>query len=92
MAHTQATPAHDPLGPLRHWIDGIEPRRPERARWLVRMIPGRCPFERDVTLLGHRLFHIPPLCKFNPLYDELSALRFRCLVFLDEAGSGSVLP
>ncbi|MGK7890123.1 MAG: Mo-dependent nitrogenase C-terminal domain-containing protein, partial [Leptolyngbyaceae cyanobacterium] len=34
------------------------------------------------TVWGHTLFHIPPLCKLNPVYDELVALRFRALCYL----------
>jgi hypothetical protein len=40
-----------------------------------------------VVLMGHRLFHIPPLCKLNPLYQELVSLRFRALCYLaDDCG------
>jgi hypothetical protein len=86
MAHTQATSAPDSFAALRGWIDRFEPQRPEMARLLVRLIPGRCPFERNVTVLGHQLLHIPPLCKINPLYEEVAALRFRCLLFLESYG------
>jgi hypothetical protein len=34
--------------------------------------------------LGRHLFHIPPLCHFNPVYNELIALRFRALLFLEK--------
>ena len=51
------------------------------------MIPAQCPFERDVKVFGHTLFHIPPLCKLNPLYEEVVALRFRAMCYLaDECG------
>jgi hypothetical protein len=46
------------------------------------MIPPQCPFERDVTLFGHKVVHIPPMCKLNPLYDQLVGLRFRALSYL----------
>jgi hypothetical protein len=37
--------------------------------------------------LGRKLFHIPPLCKLNPLYEEVVSLRFRALCYLaDECG------
>jgi hypothetical protein len=39
-----------------------------------------------VSFLGRILFSIPPLCKLNPLYNELVALRFRALNFLVETG------
>ncbi len=74
------------LDGVRRWLDGIEPSDPEVARFLVRLIPAQCPFERDVTLFGWKVVHIPPMCKINPLYDQLVALRFRCLCRLEEGG------
>ncbi|MCT0214185.1 Mo-dependent nitrogenase C-terminal domain-containing protein [Synechococcus sp. CS-1324] len=68
---------------LRHWLDGIGPRSLLLARLLVRLIPARCPFERNVVIAGHRLLHIPPLCRINPLFDQLMALRFRALCRLE---------
>ncbi|MFM7675358.1 MAG: Mo-dependent nitrogenase C-terminal domain-containing protein [Synechococcus sp.] len=73
------------LDGLRHWLDGIEPDDPAVARFLVRLIPAQCPFERDVVLFGRKIVHIPPMCKINPLYDQLVALRFRCLCRLEAA-------
>lgn len=70
------------LDPLRAWLDGLNPDDPAVARFLVRLIPAQCPFERDVKLFGHKLVHIPPMCKINPLYDQLVALRLRCLTRL----------
>ena len=72
----------DPLAPLRNWLDRIEMKRPELARWICKLIPANCPFERNVVLFGRKLFHIPPLCKLNPLYEELVGLRFRALCYL----------
>lgn len=75
------------LQPIRQYVDRIEVGDREEARWLCKLIPAQCPFERDVTLFGHKLFHIPPMCKLNPLYYELVGLRFRALSFLaDECG------
>jgi hypothetical protein len=77
----------DLLQPLRQWIDNVEVSNPKLAHRLCKLIPAQCPFERDVKLLGHTLFHIPPMCKLNPLYDEVVALRFRALCYLaDECG------
>jgi hypothetical protein len=59
----------------------------EAARLLYKIIPGQCPFERDVNFFGKTLFHIPPLCKLNPFYEQLVALRFRAMCYLvDECG------
>ena len=77
------------LDPLRHWLDGVDPQDPAVARFLVKLIPAQCPFERDVVIFGRKLAHIPPLCKINPLYDELMALRFRCLCSLAGEVAGS---
>jgi tellurite resistance protein len=76
----------DLLDGVRRWLDGIEPSDPEVARFLVRLIPAQCPFERDVKLFGWKVVHIPPMCKINPLFDQLMALRFRCLCRLEEWG------
>ena len=67
---------------LRHWLDAQAPSDPAVARLLVTLIPAQCPFERDVMVLGRRIVHIPPMCRINPLYDQLMALRFRCLCLL----------
>lgn len=72
------------LDPLKAWLDGLDPADPAVARFLVRLIPAQCPFERDLVLFGHKLVHIPPMCKINPLYEQLVALRFRCLTVLAE--------
>lgn len=72
---------------LRQWLDEIEIRSPEIARFIARAIPSQCPFERDIMLFGRKVGHIPPLCKLNPFYEQLVGLRFRALCFLaDECG------
>ncbi|MBD2434314.1 MULTISPECIES: Mo-dependent nitrogenase C-terminal domain-containing protein [Fischerella] len=77
----------DALHPVREWLDGLDIEDPRVARFLCKMIPSQCPFERDVKLFGHKVVHIPPLCKLNPLYDQLVGLRFRALSYLaDECG------
>ena len=60
---------------------------PRVARFLCKMIPAQCPFERDVKLFGKKVVHIPPMCKLNPLYEQLVGLRFRSLCYLaDDCG------
>lgn len=77
----------DLLQPLRLILNNMDVRDQELAHRLCEMIPAQCPFERDVKLFGRSLFHIPPLCKLNPLYEEVSNLRFRALCYLaDECG------
>ncbi len=46
------------------------------------MIPAQCPFERQIQIFGTTVAHIPPLCKLNPLYNELVYLRFRAISYL----------
>lgn len=70
------------LHPLRDWLDGLDIQDPRVARFLCKMIPSQCPFERDITLFGHKIVHIPPMCKINPLYEQLVGLRFRALCYL----------
>jgi hypothetical protein len=71
-----------PLTAIRNWLSAIEIHNSRVAHLLSRMIPASCPFERDITLFGHILAHIPPLCKFNPFYDQIVELRFKALVYL----------
>lgn len=75
-------PQIDVLHPVRDWLDGLDIHDPKVARFLCKMIPPQCPFERDVTLFGKKIVHIPPLCKLNPLYEQLVGLRFRALSYL----------
>lgn len=75
------------LGPVQHWLDKLEIQDPRVAKFLCKMIPPQCPFERDIKLFGHKIVHIPPLCKLNPLYEQLVGLRFRALSYLaDDCG------
>ncbi len=85
------TPPHrqflQPLGPLKQWLDRLEIRDRQMAHSLCKLIPSQCPFERDIKLWGRVLFHIPPLCKLNPFYEQFVGLRFRALCYLaDECG------
>lgn len=76
----------DPLSPIRYWLDRINVKNQKFAHYLCQLIPCTCPFERDITFFGYQ-FHIPPLCKLNPFYNEIIALRFRALAYLaDECG------
>nr|WP_317619324.1 Mo-dependent nitrogenase C-terminal domain-containing protein [Laspinema sp. D2d] len=76
-----------PLGPLKQWLDRLEVRDRQMAHSLCKLIPAQCPFERDIKVCGRVLFHIPPLCKLNPFYEQFVGLRFRALCYLaDECG------
>jgi tellurite resistance protein len=81
--YLQAPPQHpDVLNPVKKWLDGMEIKDPRVARFICKMIPSQCPFERDVKLFGHKIVHIPAMCQINPLYEQLVGLRFRSLSYL----------
>jgi hypothetical protein len=80
-------PQVDLIKPLRLWLDGVQISNPAIAHRICRTVPAQCPFERDITLFGRTILHIPPMCKLNPLYEEVVGLRFRALCYLaDECG------
>lgn len=82
----------DPLKPAREWLDQFEVHDPRLARFVCKLIPPQCPFERDVVLFGRKLVHIPPMCKLNPLYDQLVGLRFRALSYLADDCQEDISP
>ena len=77
----------DVLHPVKDWLDEMEVKDPRLARFVCKVIPPQCPFERDINLFGRTIAHIPALCKLNPLYEQFTTLRFRSLSYLaDECG------
>ncbi len=77
----------DVLHPVKDWLDGMEVKDPRLARFVCKVIPPQCPFERDINLFGRTIAHIPALCKLNPLYEQFTTLRFRSLSYLaDDCG------
>lgn len=87
LNHSASKPYWDILQPIRQRVENIQIRDRQLAHRLCKLIPSQCPFERDVKLFGKTLFHIPPMCKLNPLYEEVVGLRFRALCYLaDECG------
>lgn len=80
-------PPFNGLYPIREWLNKLEIKDAALAHLICRIVPVQCPFERDICLFGRTLVHIPPLCKLNPLYEEVTGLRFRALCYLaDECG------
>jgi hypothetical protein len=76
-----------PLLWIRQWLESIRVPNPKMARLYCTLIPAQCPFARDIKLGDRTLVSIPPLCKLNPLYDQLMELRFKALAYLvDECG------
>ncbi|TVQ43356.1 MAG: nitrogenase [Gloeocapsa sp. DLM2.Bin57] len=76
----------DLLLPLRKWLDNFEINNSSLAHRICKLIPSQCPFARTIKVWGKTLLTIPPLCKINPVYDELMSLRFRALSYLAECG------
>lgn len=70
------------LQPIRQILDHIDVRDRQSAQLICRLIPAQCPFAKDIKVFGKTILHIPPLCKINPLYDQLMSLRFRALSYL----------
>jgi hypothetical protein len=72
------------LRTIRQKLESIEIRSSRIARLLCQLIPASCPFEREIKIGDRTLFYLPPLCKLNPLYNQLVELRFKSLVYLAE--------
>ncbi|HEY9624082.1 MAG TPA: Mo-dependent nitrogenase C-terminal domain-containing protein [Crinalium sp.] len=84
---TQLLSGLNPLHKVRQQLDSIEIRNPETARFICKIIPSHCPFEREIKIGDRTLLRIPPLCKLNPVYEQLVSLRFKSLIYLaDECG------
>lgn len=81
-----------PLKPLRDWLDRLEVDDPRLAKFVCKMVPSQCPFERDITLFGRKTVHIPPMCKLNPLYEQLVGLRFRAMTYLSDDLGEDITP
>lgn len=80
----------DILNPLRQWLNGMDICQPAQAHLICQLIPAQCPFEREIHI-GNRIHvKIPPLCKLNPLYEEVVSLRFRALCYLADECSVDV--
>ena len=82
LTEEQTHPHPDLLHPIKHWLDDMDIHEPRIAHFICHLVPPQCPFERDIKLFGHKIVHIPPLCKLNPLYEQLVGLRFRALSYL----------
>lgn len=84
-------PKLDVFAPIRRSIDALEIHSEKTAHLICKLIPCKCPFERDISFLN-LTFHIPPLCKLNPLYNELIYLRFRALSYLTDVCHEDIAP
>lgn len=82
LIQTQAIAYFDLLNYLRQKLDSLEITNPRVAQLFCWLIPSCCPFERTIKVFQRTIFHIPPLCKLNPLYEQLVGIRFRSLNYL----------
>jgi Mo-dependent nitrogenase C-terminus len=81
-----AHPAHPVtvwLDGVRAWLAAIEIRDAAAARAVCQVIPAFCPFAQEIKLGNRTLLTIPPLCQFNPFYEQLVTLRFKALTYLE---------
>ncbi len=78
------------LAPVRNGLNNFVIQHTMVAHIICTTIPAQCPFAREVKLLGHTVLRIPPLCKLNPLYNEVVALRFRALCYLADECSKDI--
>ena len=72
----------DLLAPIRNWLNNLEISDRTMAHRLCKFIPNQCPFERQIQIFGRTIISIPPMCKLNPLYNEVIGLRFRAICYL----------
>ncbi|MDZ8224527.1 Mo-dependent nitrogenase C-terminal domain-containing protein [Nostoc sp. ChiVER01] len=79
---TKANFNNNLLSQIRYQLESVEIHDYHLAKLLCKLIPSNCPFARTVTVFGRTLFQIPPLCKINPLYEQIVGLRFKCLLYL----------
>jgi CRP-like cAMP-binding protein len=82
----------DALQPIRDWLDHVDVHSPHTAKFLCKLIPAQCPFERDIVLFGHKIVHIPPMCKLNPFYEQVVGIRFRALSYLADVCQEDITP
>ena len=73
------------LQTIQKWLDDLEIKKEQTAIRIVKLIPAQCPFEREIKIGDRVILRIPPLCKLNPIYEQLVSLRFRALCFLADS-------
>lgn len=82
LSITQLPSRLELLQSMRIWLDSIEVQNVTVAKSICKLIPASCPFERDIKFFHRTMIHIPSLCKLNPVYEQLVALKFRALCYL----------
>ena len=92
--------SHPPAREPRWWSNFVELYYPrvyfgfldrwaEDKEWFRKFLaalPSKCPFERQYWLGDkYLIYYVPALCKFNPVFAQLMALKIR--VMMDEANA-----
>ena len=72
---------------IKEQLNRIPVRSKSVAHVICRLIPDQCPFNRTLKIGEKTLVTIPPLCKLNPVYEELMGLRFRALCYLEKSST-----
>lgn len=80
------------IKPIRNKLDSIVISNSQQAQLLCKLIPATCPFARDIKIFNHVIAQIPPLCKLNPVYEQLMGLRFRAQCYLAQYGCTDPTP
>ena len=80
--------AFDPLKPLRNWLENLNISNPQASAQAVSTDPIPMSLSSAISIyLGARSYIFPPMCKLNPLYEEVVMLRFKAMCYLaDECG------
>lgn len=61
---------------IKNVLGNLDINNNTQAAIVRTLVPSTCPFARTIVLGKYKLV-IPPLCKINPLYEELMMLRFK---------------
>lgn len=92
LIHNLPPKTFKPWQLIQNKIENLEIKSAQTARRIVKLIPSQCPFARDIKMFGKVRWRIPPLCKLNPLYEQLMTLRFRALCFLADSCGEDITP
>lgn len=77
--------------PLRQKLEAIEIKDINTAHLICKLIPAQCPFAREIKFLGRTILRIPPMCKLNPLYNQIMELRFKSLCYLADVCNENIM-
>ena len=59
----------DVLHPVKDWLEGMDVQDPRLAKFVCKVIPPQCPFERDINLFGRHY------CSYSPSLQTQSPVR-----------------